>query len=84
MRWAVTGQNSPQASAVLLNTLPVSAAAKTGTAQIGRDYYHNWITVFAPYDDPQIVLTIMIENVKGFQVAVLPVAKAILEWYFTK
>lgn len=83
MRWAVTGQNSPQASAVLLNSLPVSAAAKTGTAELGKDYYHNWVTVFAPYDDPQIVLTVMIENVKGVQAAALPVARAVLEWYFS-
>lgn len=84
MRQAVTGFNSPQASAVVLNSLPVSSAAKTGTAELGNDRYHNWVTVFAPYEDPQIVLTIMIENVKGVQAAVLPVAKDVLEWYFTK
>jgi len=83
MRQAVTGANSPQSSSIILNSLPVTAAAKTGTAELGKDYYHNWVTVFAPYDDPQIVLTIMIENVKGMQAAVLPVAKTVLEWYFT-
>lgn len=85
MRMAVTGEGSPHASSVLLNSLPVSAAAKTGTAQTSRpNYYHNWITVFAPYDDPQIVLTIMIENVKELQAAALPVAKEVLQWYFTR
>lgn len=84
MRWAVTGQNSPQASSIVLNSLPVSAAAKTGTAELGGDRYHNWVTVFAPYDDPQIVLTVMLENVKGVQAAALPVARAVLEWYFSK
>jgi len=82
MRQAVTGQSSPQASAVILNSLPVSVAAKTGTAELGGSSYNNWITVFAPYDDPQIVLTLMIENVKGVQAAVLPVARSVLEWYF--
>jgi len=82
MRQAVTGQNSPQASAVILNSLPVSSAAKTGTAELGGNSYNNWITVFAPYDNPQIVLTLMIENVKGVQAAVLPVARSVLEWYF--
>jgi len=84
MRQAVTGFNSPQASAVILNSLPVTSAAKTGTAELGQDRYHNWITVFAPYEDPEIVLTVMIENVKGIQAAVLPVAKDVLEWYFTR
>ncbi|MCK4453821.1 penicillin-binding protein 2 [Candidatus Parcubacteria bacterium] len=82
MRQAVTGKNSPHASAVELNSLPVAVAAKTGTAELGNDYYHNWVTVFAPYDDPEIVLTLVIENVEGDRIAALPVAKAILEWYF--
>jgi len=82
MRQAVTGVNSPQASAISLNSLPVPVAAKTGTAELGLGFYNNWITVFAPYDDPQIVLTLMIENVKGVQAAAIPVAKNILEWYF--
>jgi len=84
MRQAVTGVNSPQASSISLNSLPVSAAAKTGTAELGGDRYHNWVTVFAPYDDPQIVLTVMLENVKGVQAAALPVARSVLEWYFSK
>lgn len=83
MRKAVTGEGSPQATSVLLNSLPIKAAAKTGTAEASKpDYYHNWITVFAPYDDPEIVLTIMVENVKESRVVTIPIAKAVLEWYF--
>jgi len=70
-------------SATLLNTLPVTAGAKTGTAQIPRrGHYNNWITVFAPYDEPEIVLTILVEEVEGIRAATLPVAKEVLEWYF--
>jgi len=82
MRQAVTGANSPQASSTLLNSLSVAVAAKTGTAELGNNYYNNWISIFAPYDNPQIVLMLLIGNVKGTQAAVLPVAKNILEWYF--
>ncbi|HQB84842.1 MAG TPA: penicillin-binding protein 2 [Candidatus Pacearchaeota archaeon] len=78
MRLAVT-----EGSATTLNSLPVAVAAKTGTAQIPKaGYYHNWVTVFAPYEDPEIVLTVMIEEVEGVRAAALPVAKEILEWYF--
>jgi len=90
MRWAVTGQNSPQATAILLNTLPVSAAAKTGTAQVFRrgceNCYHIWISVFAPYENPKIVLTLMFEDIRGLPpgLVAVPVAKEILNWYFTK
>lgn len=80
MRDAVT-----YGSSVTLNSLPVKVAAKTGTAQTpNTNKFHNWVTVFAPYDDPQIVITIMMENVPGLQAAVLPVAKEILNYYFSK
>ncbi len=70
-------------SAVVLNSLPVSAAAKTGTAEISKEeYYHSWLTVFAPYEDPEIVLTLMIEEGFGMHVAVAPTAYDVLNWYF--
>ena len=80
MRQAVTSGSATG----WLDQLRVPAAAKTGTAELGREFYNNWVTVFAPYEDPQIVLTIIIENVKGVQTAALPVAKAVLEWYFAR
>jgi penicillin-binding protein 2 len=80
MRQAVTSGSAVN----WLNALPVAVAAKTGTAELGNNYYHNWVTIFAPYEDPQIVLTLTVENVKDVQVAVLPAARAILEWYFTQ
>lgn len=79
MRRAVT-----YGSAQILNSLPVKTGAKTGTAQISKkDFYHNWVTVFAPYEDPEIVLTVMLENVPGEQVAALKVAQRVLAWYFS-
>jgi penicillin-binding protein 2 len=71
-------------SSVHLQELPVSSAAKTGTAQTGRlNIFHNWVVAMAPYEDPEIVLVILIEEVEGLQQAVLPIARNILEWYFT-
>ncbi len=71
-------------SASMLQSLPVSSAAKTGTAQISKPgHYHNWVSVFAPYDNPEIVLTVVIEEVQGIRAAALPVARDILYWYFT-
>ncbi len=80
MRQAVTDGSSR-----LLIDLPVKAAAKTGTAETPKkDYFHHWVTVFAPYEDPQIVLTVMIEEVEGLQSATLPVAQEVLNWYFSR
>lgn len=87
MRHGVNGANAPLASALTLNSLPVQAAAKTGTAQLrkgadGKDLSNAWVATFAPYDDPQIVLVVMAEDVHEGTVAVLPVAKEVLNWYF--
>jgi penicillin-binding protein 2 len=90
MRAAVTGENAPSATAILLNSLSISSAAKTGTAEIvkkGEKTYNNWIVVFAPYENPKIVLVIVISGVRAreveSQLIVVPVAKDILEWYFS-
>ena len=41
----------------------VQIGAKTGTAQIGgTDNVHSWITGFAPAEDPQYAVTIVIED----------------------
>ena len=72
-------------SSALMNSLPVEVAAKTGTAQIPIEgHYNNWVSVFAPYDDPQIVLTLMVEDVRGMQAVAVPIANEILKWYFTQ
>ncbi len=73
-----------------LDHLPVQAAAKTGTAQTGRktvdgkDYLYSWTVAFAPYDDPEIVLVAMVENIREGQVGTLPVVRDALQWYFSK
>ena len=67
-----------------LANLPVPAAAKTGTAQIGgKGAPHAWVTAFAPVDDPEIQITVMIENAGSGVTSVVPIAHDILEWYLT-
>jgi len=63
-------------SAKYLADLPVQMAGKTGTAQTfkGRSP-HSWFTVFGPYKDPEIVLTILVENGGDVGGAAVPVAK---------
>ena len=85
MRQGVTGQNSPLATSLSLNDLPVKVAAKTGTAQTSQeDVYENWISLFAPYDNPKIVLTVMVEDVHGVKAVATPIAHEILQWYFSQ
>lgn len=83
MRQTVTAGSGRQ-----LNTMSVEVAGKTGTAQIGasNEYLHAWFECYAPYNNPTIALVVLGE--KGSQqnegyVTSLPIAKAILEQYFS-
>jgi penicillin-binding protein 2 len=84
MRRAVTAEDAPHASCKSFNDMPVAVAAKTGTAETGKlNTYHNWITLFAPYDNPTIVLTLMVEDTSRLA-SILPAAKDITNWYFAR
>jgi penicillin-binding protein 2 len=64
----------------------IQVACKTGTAQHGgeKTLPHAWITVFAPAYKPEIVVTVLAESSgEGSQIAG-PIAKKILEAYFSE
>lgn len=68
--------------AVFLNDLPMTSAAKSGTAEVGeKNKTHAWFTVFAPYENPEIVLTVFVEKGGGGSTVAMPIAKEILRWY---
>lgn len=76
MRQAVT-----DGSAVRLNSLPITSAGKTGTAELGGTKKpHAWFTGFAPYENPEIVITVLIEEGDGSNNA-MPVVYDILQWW---
>lgn len=74
-----------------LQSLPVSAGAKTGTAQFGAPKTpdgepptHAWFTAFAPYEDPQVAIVVLIEGGGAGNEVALPVAEEVLRWHFTR
>jgi len=79
------GVTEPYGLSTYLNSLPVSVAAKTGTAEIGyKDRFNVWSAVFAPYENPEIVLVITVENVNGLGAVTFPVAHDVIKWYFSE
>jgi len=69
-------------SAKSLLNLPVEVAGKTGTAEFGiDDLTHAWFTCFAPFDDPEIALTILVEGGGGGSDVAVPIAKEVLEYW---
>ena len=65
--------------------LPVMVAAKTGTAQFGdKDKTHAWMVAFAPYNNPEIAISVIIEGGGEGHAAAGPVVKSVLNWNFSK
>ncbi|WP_394553758.1 peptidoglycan D,D-transpeptidase FtsI family protein [Agromyces sp. MMS24-JH15] len=69
----------------------VSVAGKTGTAENGEDDpYTLWFTGFAPADDPQYAITVLVEDGGGLgqegygNLIAAPVAKQVLEAVLSK
>jgi len=70
-------------TAHLLADLPLSVAAKTGTAQIQNNEKVNAFFVgYAPADVPQIAVLVLVENAREGSLNAVPVAKDVLLWYY--
>ena len=59
----------------------IEVAGKTGTAQNPLGFSHGWYTSFAPADNPEIVVTVFLENAGFASISAVPVASLILEKY---
>jgi penicillin-binding protein 2 len=80
MRLTVT---SPMGTAYTMNDLPFPVAAKTGSAQIQNNTKENAFFIgYAPYNDPQIALVLLVEEAKEGSLNAVPIAKDILNWYY--
>lgn len=64
----------------------VEVGCKTGTAESHAESGkpHAWFTIFAPYEDPEIVVTVLIEEGGQGSDEASPVAKEILQAYFER
>lgn len=66
-----------------LQDLPVACAGKTGTAETEGDKEpHAWFVTFAPYENPEIILLVMVEYGGSGSKIAAPIAKEVFEWYF--
>jgi penicillin-binding protein 2 len=62
----------------------ITVAGKTGTAQNPFGEAHAWFVGYAPAENPQIVVAVLVENVGHGGTFAAPVAKAIIEKYLKK
>jgi len=81
---AAMRQTVTEGTARILQDLPVSAAAKTGTAEVIKGQRINsLLTVYAPAENPQIAMTVLIEGSASNQGYALRVTNQFLQWYFS-
>ena len=66
----------------LFSSFKIKSGGKTGTAESGSKRPHAWYTAFAPYDSPEIVVTVMAEHAGHGSEVSAPATKEIFDWYF--
>ncbi len=73
-----------QGTASKLKGLSYTAAGKTGSAEFtdSTTDSHAWFTGFAPAEDPEICVTIIVENAGSGGSFAVPIAKRIFDAYF--
>ncbi len=62
----------------------IDIAGKTGTAQNPHGFSHGWFTSFAPFDAPEIVVTVFLENAGFASTSAAPIASLVVEKYLNK
>jgi penicillin-binding protein 2 len=69
-------------SATIMRELSEAVAGKTGTAQWATGKAeHTWFTGFGPFDNPEIAVTVIVEQA-GNAYYTTPIAKDIFAWWF--
>jgi peptidoglycan glycosyltransferase len=80
--------NSPNGTGTAAAIPGITVAGKTGTAQTGTGLTDDWFVAFAPAQDPQIAVSVVLPNQGGsndYQGGTIaaPVAKALIEAYLS-
>jgi penicillin-binding protein 2 len=60
----------------------IKVAGKTGTAQNPQGEDHAWFVSYAPADNPEIAVAVIVENGGGGGLNAVPIARKIYEAYF--
>ncbi|HSX58298.1 MAG TPA: penicillin-binding protein 2 [Candidatus Saccharimonadales bacterium] len=67
----------------LFKNYKIKSAGKTGSAQVGADFKPDaWYTAFAPFDDPKLSVTVLVEQGGHGADLSAPLTRNIFNWYF--
>ncbi|MCP4580233.1 MAG: penicillin-binding protein 2 [candidate division Zixibacteria bacterium] len=62
----------------------ITLAGKTGTAQNPHGDDHAWFVCFAPFENPEIAVAVIVENAGHGSSVAAPVARDVLKFYFER
>ncbi len=74
--------DKPYGTAYYLAHLPFDVAAKTGSAEVSRHKTNALFMGFAPYENPEIAIMILIEDAAEGGLNTVPVANDVFSWYY--
>lgn len=70
-------------TAHMLNDLLIKVAGKTGSAQFANNTKTNAFFIgYAPADDPELLILVLIENARQGSINTLPIAYDVFNWYY--
>ena len=61
----------------------IAIAGKTGTSQNPHGRDHGWFIGFAPFDNPQIAIAVLVENAGYGSISAVPIASLLIEKYLS-
>ncbi|MFH1219476.1 MAG: penicillin-binding protein 2 [Candidatus Eisenbacteria bacterium] len=73
---------SPEGTGKAARLEGIEVAGKTGTAQNPHGGDHAWFVCFAPYDDPEIAICVILENAGHGGSVGAPIARRLMQHYF--
>ena len=75
--------SSPEGTAYeAFEGLDFAVAGKTGTAESGQEEPHAWFAGYAPADDPEIAIAVIVEHAGEGATYAAPLFRAVVEAYF--
>jgi penicillin-binding protein 2 len=63
-------------------TAPYTVCGKTGTAQTARIEPHAWFVAYAPAENPEVAIAVMVEHSREGSEVAAPIVRRILDHYF--
>jgi penicillin-binding protein 2 len=76
---AVTARGTGSAT---FKGFPKTVAGKSGSAETGRGTTHSWFACYAPAENPEIAVAVLVEDGGEGSMAAAPVTRRVLESYF--